>query len=313
MEVFDSSKIKGNQIDEKKVNAKRWVIGVIVTIIASFVSALALHVFVYPANFVPLGLEAVVTMIATATGKQYAGYINLALNAPLFIYAFIKLNKKYLILSLLFTVLSSVFLIILPLVNFPVYMDKVSGLNVNNGLLASIFTGVMLGVRTGLMFRIGASSGGVDIIAKMIERKKPHIPIERIITIFCLVLIGVSYFVYQDFNCILLGIVQMFVSEFTIRFLMKNTRNAIEVKIVTKHVEELREEIIANLRHGATLIQGTGMYSLQEYSIILTVLNLNQIAEVTNIVKKYPDTFMYFAETSGVMGNFRWREDEKSK
>lgn len=292
-----------NNIDIKKRDKIRLVRYSFYTIIAAIVSAMALHVFVYPANFVPLGLEAVVTMLYWLFPNINAGYFNLLLNSPLLIFAILKLNKKYVIFSVLFTLLSSVFLILLELVSFPQYVE-------NERLLAAIFAGIMLGVRTGLMLRIGSSTGGVDIIAVIFQKKFPQVNIERIITVICLVLIAVSYLVYKDFNCILLGIVQMFISEKATTFILKDTRKAVKIEIITKHPDTIREEIVVNLRHSATVTKGNGMYSGDEYYTVVAVLNFYQMADVINMVKRYKDTFVFYTEVQGVFGNFRRYKDE---
>ena len=78
-------------------NVKTFLWLTILTILASVVSTLALHVFVYPSNFVPLGLEAVVTILYHYFPKINAGWFTLILNAPLIILAWFKLDKKYVI------------------------------------------------------------------------------------------------------------------------------------------------------------------------------------------------------------------------
>ena len=297
-----------NNIDIAKRNVNRTIRYIIYTIIASFVSSLALWVFVYPAKFVPLGLEAVVTMLYEIfDGKIQAGLLNILLNAPLIIYALIKTDKKYVIFTLSFTLISSVVLSVFEMTNLPQFNTEVIR---ESKIISAIFAGVLLGTRTGLMLRIGASTGGVDIIARIIQPKVPSINIERIITVVCLLLIGVSYFVYKDFNCILLGLIQMFISEKTTTFLLKDTRSAVEVKIVTKHPEQIKEEIVTNLRHSGTIIKGEGMYSGTENTVVLCVLNLYQMKDFLNIIKKYPDTFVYYSYIEGVYGNFRRFKDE---
>lgn len=291
---------------ETEKNLKRTVIKILFTITAAIVSSLALHVFVYPSDFVPLGLEAIVTMLQKITGIN-AGWFNIILNAPLIIYAFIRLNKNYIIYSMIFTIISSALIIFWAAIGFPQYI------NANERLLAAIFAGIMLGVRTALMLRIGSSSGGADIIAAMIQKKFQYVNVERIISLICLVIIGLSYFVYLDFNSILLAVVQMFISERAITMLMRDTRHAIEVKIITKTPEALRDDIIKNLRHGATIVESRGMFTGEDNSMIISVVNVGQISELFNLMKKYPDTFVYYTEVHGVRGNFRWLKDEEVK
>ena len=94
---------------------------------------------------------------------------------------------------------------------------------------------------------------------------------------------------------------------------MKDSRNAVEFKIVTKHPEEIRGEILYNLKHGATVVESKGMFTESDSAVIFSVVNLRQIPEFLNILKKYPDTFVYYTEVAGVSGNFRRRQDEEAK
>ena len=295
-----------NVIDTKKRNRARFIKSVFTTIIAAFVSSIALHVFVYPAKFVPLGIEAIATMLYSLFPNINAGYFNLLLNFPLIIFAIIKLNRKYVSFSVFFMLLSSLFLILWEKISFPQYLE-------DERLLASIFAGIMLGIRTGLMLRIGSSSGGVDIIAVMFQKRFPQVNIERIRTAICLVLIGTSYFVYKDFNCILLGIIQMFISEKATTFILKDTRKAVKVEIITKHPEHVREDIVINLRHSATITKGQGLYSGEDYYTVVSVLNLYQMADLINIIKGYENTFVFYTEVQGVFGNFRRYKDDIAK
>ena len=279
------------------MSIKKEILSVLLTIFASIVSSLALYIFVYPSGFVPLGLEAIVTMIHVKTGFS-AGLLTLIFNLPLIVYAWFKLNKRYVIYTLLFTVLSSVLLEVYGLINLIKYLD-------NEKSVASIFAGVMLGVRTGIMLKMGSSTGGVDIIAQIVQKKMPYVNLERIITVICCIIIGVSYFVYNDFSCILLALISMVVCEFTTSLILRDSREAIEVKIITKNAEEISAELITELNHSATVIDAEGMYKKENNKVVLAVINRRELPTVMNIVKKYDETFVYYTDVKGVYGKFR--------
>lgn len=279
---------------------------VFLTILASFISSLTLHVFVFTANFAPLGIDGIATMLQEIT-RGNAGYFALSINIPLLIVAWVILKRRYVIYTVLYTVISSAILLILEGIDF--YQYEV----VNEGLIPAVFSGVLLGVRTGIMLKIGASSGGVDIIACLIQTKKPFKNIETLISIICYTIILSSFFVYKDLNCILLSIIQMFVFNKSAEFLLSDRRNAIEFKIVTKSSEKLREDILFNLKHGATVVESRGFFTGNESKIIFTVINTRQIPEFLNILKRYPDTFVYYSKVAGVQGNFRWSKDDAVK
>lgn len=277
-----------------------------VCFIAALISALALHVFVYPSAFVPMGVEAISTMLYALYPNINAGYFNLILNAPLLIMSFFRLNKKYTFFSIVYMLLSSLFLIIFEKISFPQYAQ-------GERLVSAIFAGIMLGVRSGLMLRSGASTGGVDIIAAMMQKKIPHVNVERMISVMCLVTIGVSYFVYHDFNSILYAVILMFIYEKATTFILRDTRKAVKVEIITKSPDLVREDIVVKLRHSATVLKGKGLYSGDDYYTVVTLLNLYQMAELLSILKTYKDTFVFYTEVQGVFGNFRWYRDDEVK
>ncbi|MBQ7340074.1 MAG: YitT family protein [Clostridia bacterium] len=290
----------------KEVVVKKEIVNVIITIFASMLSAFGLYFFVYPANFAPAGVDGIATMLQEISGFS-AGYFSLMFNLPLLIVAWFLLKRKFVVYTIIFSVLSSVLLVVLEMVNFPQYVTE------TDRLIPAVFSGLILGFRTGLMLKIGASTGGVDVIAAMVQKKRSYGNIERIISVICYSIIAVSYFLYKDLNSILLSIVQMFVFEKTAAVLMKDTRNAVEFKIITKYHEEITNEIILGLKHGATIVESKGMYTGQNSEIIISVVNVRQIPEFLNIIKKYPDTFVYYSDVSGVRGNFRWNKEDEAK
>ena len=287
-------------------NYKKEIITLLITLLSAALSAFGLYVFVYPASFAPSGIDGIATMLQEKTSIS-AGLYSLIINIPLLIAAWFVLKKRYVIYTVIFTIVSSVLIMVLQATNFYHYP------NGQDRILAAIFSGVMLGLRTGLMLRFGASTGGVDIVAGIVQKKTNFRNIERIITIICYAIIGFSYFVYNDVDSILFSIVQMFIFEKAAAFVMKDTRNAVEFKIVTKHPEKIKEDIIYKLKHGATILESKGMYTNEGSAVIFSVVNNRQVSEFLEIIKKHPDTFVYYTEVAGVNGNFRWMKDDEAK
>lgn len=276
-------------------------------IVAAVISALSLHIFVYPANFAPSGVEGLSAMLQKLTGIN-AGIFSVIINAPLLIWAFFKLNKKYVIYTVIFTLLSSLLIFVFAEVNFYQYHSE------TDRILPAIFSGIICGLRVGIMIRIGSSTGGVDIVACMIQQKRPHKDIEKTISIISYLIIFISYFVYDnDLTCIMLSIIQIFVSEKSAGLVLKDDRNAIEVKIITSDPLALKEKILFKLKHGATIIDCAGMYTAEERYMVITIINIRQLGELTNIIKELPNTFIYYSDVAGVKGNFRWKKDDQAK
>lgn len=273
------------------------------TIIGAMLSAFGLHVFVYPSGFAPSGIDGIATMLQEVTDVN-AGVYTLLFNIPLLAIAYFVLKKRYVIYSVAFILLASGMLIVLDTIEFYQFIAE------TDVIIPAVFSGAILGVRTGLMLKIGACAGGMDIVACLIQKKKSHINVERLISIFCYATILLSYLVYKNITSILLAVVQMYVFEIFAGRMLKDKRNAIEFKIITKHPQLIRDDIIYKLKHGATVIDGRGMYTDDQSSVIISVINIRQIPEFLEIIKKHPDTFAYYGELSGVRGNFRWEKDD---
>lgn len=289
-----------------KTNKLRYIIDVLLIIVAATLSSVALYTFVNPANFAPSGVDGISMMIQKLTGLNM-GYVSLAINVPLLVIAWFFISKKYVIYTSLFTVVSSVAMIVMENINMYEYITE-------NHIWISVFaSGIMLGVRTAIMIRIGGSTGGVDIIACIVQKKKPYMNIETLISIFCYVTIGVSFFVYQNIESIIMSVVQTLIFNLAMNSVLKPTRNAVEVRIITSNPEQFKEDILQNLKHGATVIDCHGMYTGENKAMIITIINIHQMDELIKLSRKYDSSFVYFSDVSGVWGNFRWNKSDAVK
>ena len=105
-----------------------------------------------------------------------------------------------------------------------------------------------------------------------------------------------------------MAVTQTVIFNVTMNAVLKPTRNAVEVKIITDNAEALRSDILHELKHGATVLRCRGMYTGGERDMIVTVINIRQLNELMQISRKYPNTFIYYDDVNGVWGNFRWNK-----
>ncbi len=282
---------------------KRIFLEVAVVILGSLLSAFAVYVFVTPASFAPSGIDGISVMLQQTTGLN-AGYWSILFNAPLLLIAWFKLNRKYVLYTILFTVVSSLGMIIMELLQVPVYH---AGIHI---WIPALVSGVLMGFRTGSIMRFGGSTGGLDILASLIQKSRPHLNVEIPISILSYIVVGCSYFFYGDINSILLSVFMIFVFTQTMTRVLHSSRSAVEAKIITSHPTQFREDIILNLKHGATILDGKGMYSGDEKSMIISIINIRQMGELNRLAQKYPGSFVYYSPVTGVLGNFRWKKDD---
>jgi uncharacterized membrane-anchored protein YitT (DUF2179 family) len=280
------------------------ILQLLAAIVVSFISV---HVFIIPSNFAPSGIEGVSAILYEITGLNI-GWFKLMLNIPLMVIAWIYLDKRYVFYVVAFIVGDALGVILMEKLNFYTFVPVglTAGEEIGYRLISAIVAGVALGICTGLMLRIGCSTGGIDIIACLVNMKKPNLHIERIISVICYCVIACSYFVYRDLTSILLSCIQIFVFEWTAASLLRKDRYALEVKIITKNPEAIRDEIIHKYRHSATILNATGMYTGEAYSMVITVLDGRNMHAFMSSMKAHPDTFIYFSDGVKVQGEYHF-------
>ncbi|MBQ6798884.1 MAG: YitT family protein [Oscillospiraceae bacterium] len=287
---------------------------ILMLLCAVAVSFLSVHVFIVPSNFAPSGIEGISMILYEITGINI-GWFKLAFNIPLLIVAWICLNKRYVIYVVAFVVLDALGVILMEQIGFFTFVP--AGLTAGDAmgyrLISAMVAGVALGICTGLMLRIGCSTGGVDIIACLVSMKKPNFHVERVISVICYGVILCSYFVYRDLTSILLSCIQIFVFEWTAASLLRKDRYAVEVKIITKKPEEIRDEILYKYRHSATILEATGMYTGDTYSMVITVLDSRNMQAFMSSMKAHTDTFIYFTDGVKVQGEYHFGLTESER
>jgi len=291
---------------KQKLSVKKEIKYVLIALVASVISAVGLYFFVEPFDFAPSGIDGVSTMLRQLTGEKVnVGIFNFALNTPLLIIAWFVLKKRYVIYTAIYMLLSAGLVNILHLLQVPTFP-------IENALICAIFAGVAQG-GTALMLKIGASSGGVDIIGCMFQTKMRHVRVEKIIAILSYLTVVLAFFVFGSLESVLLSTVEIFVCEQVSSSVLRSTRSAVRFEVVTDNPDEVCKEIISNLQHGATIMQGKGVYSNKEKAVIVVVINYYQVAEFLSIISKQENTFAYYVDVMGVKGNFDWTKPEPAQ
>ncbi len=289
---------------KQKINIKKELYLIFLALVASVISAVGLYFFVEPFDFAPSGIDGISAMLRQLTGgKINVGIFNFVLNTPLLIAAWFILKKRYVIYTGIYMLVSTGIVNLLHILQAPVFP-------IENALIPAIFAGVAQG-GTALMLKIGASAGGVDIIGCMFQTKMRHVRVEKIIAILSYITIALAFFVFGSLESVLLSAIEVFVCEQVSTSVLRSTRSAVRFEVITDNPEEVCQEIINNLQHGATLMQGKGVYSNKEKAVIVAVINYYQVAEFLSIISRQKNTFAYYVDVMGVKGDFDWVKPEQ--
>ncbi len=280
---------------------KFWTYCVIVFV--ALICAVNYELFVFPNQFAPSGLNGLCTMIQHVTGVS-VGYLSLVINVPLAIWCYREVSKPMAVRSMVYVVVFSLGLLILDHVDLSAFAYATE--NGTSKILGPLVAGVIQGYVYSILIKASAYTGGMDFVSAIIHHRMPSKPFFGLsFGINCCVAV-LSYFVYGfQMEPVILCILYSFMSTTVGDRLMKSGREAISFEIITDYPDEISKELIQTLHHTATLIPGRGMYSGRETSVLLCVVNKNQAAAVSRIVKKYPNTFAIVDYVSQILGNFK--------
>ena len=219
-------------------------------------------------------------------------YLYFALNIPLIILAYIFLGKNFLLKTLFATFILSVFLKVFASFSEP--LDDI--------LLAAIFGGAINGIAIGIVFYAGGSTGGIDIIAKIIN-KYIGIPISRILLTTDFIVLSIVAVIFGKV-IFMYTLISLVISSKMIDIIQVGIYSAKGITIITTKEDEIRKRIMEDTGRGITLIDAKGGYTQKEIGMLYCVVGQYQLIKVKTIVKEVdPSAFMIVADVHEVIGN----------
>ncbi len=219
-------------------------------------------------------------------------YLYFALNIPLIILAYIFLGKNFLLKTFFATFVLSVFLKVFASFSEP--LDDI--------LLAAIFGGAINGIAIGIVFYAGGSTGGMDIVAKIVN-KYTGIPISRILLATDFIVLSIVAVIFGKV-IFMYTLISLVISSKMIDIIQVGIYSAKGVTIITTKEDEIRKRIMEETKRGITLIDAKGGYTQKEIGMLYCVVGQYQLIRVKTIVKEVdPSAFMIVADVHEVIGN----------
>ena len=222
------------------------------------------------------------------------GTFTMLMNLPLFALAGIKIGKKFFVGSLIGMIVSSAAMDLFTVLPVPE----------TEPLLAALYGGVICGLGLGMVFATGASTGGSDIIVRLLKRKMQHVPIGIINTCFDLAVAALTGLAFQDMGSSLYSGVAIFVTGRVVDAVVYRFDYSKVALIISKEHEAIAQGIAEELQRGATYLHGQGTYSQQDREVILTAVKRQQLADLKRlVVERDPDAFIIVQEAHQVLGD----------
>ncbi len=292
------------------MNKSKKVLTYAVIVLIAVICAVNYELFVFPNKFAPAGLNGICTMIQYVTGINI-GYLSMLINVPLAIWVYFEVSKPLAVRSMVFVAAFSATSVLLDYVDLSAFAYYTE--NGTSAILGPLVAGIIYGSCYSLLLQASAYSGGTDFIAAIIHKFHPEKSVFFLIFSMNVAVAVCSYFVYDyQIEPVILCILYSFTSSTVSERNNKNGRSAIRFEIITDYPEEISDAIINKLHHSATLIPGKGMYLNKEVSVLICIVNKSQIAALSRIIRRYPNTFAVMDSVSEVMGNFK-KIDTKGK
>ena len=282
------------KISETKKTIKQTIIDYIIIAIGAFIFSFGIAMFTSPNNIAPGGVSGIGTMLNHLFNIPI-GSVIIAVNIPLFIFSFKKFGRSFFKKSLFATFLTSSLIDILPFILEKHY--------IYSPLLASIFGGVSIGVGVGIIFLRGGTTGGADILAKLIRLKYPHFSLGTLVFIIDAIIVISTLFVYGSIEALLYSTVSFFVTSRAVDAIIFGAARSKMLLIITTKPQQIAKRIMNDIQHGVTLIPASGAYTNEEKTILLSVVRPNEVAEINKIVKEIDrSAFTVITESNEVFG-----------
>ena len=273
-----------------RVNRKEWLSAYGQIVLGCVVGAAAYPTFLIPNGIAPGGLTGIATILNHLFDLP-VGLVSLLLNIPLFLIGYRTMGRIFAFRSLLATLLFSVLIDLLPL---PVISD--------DPLLGTLFGGVVLGIGLGLILRGGATTGGTDMVARMIHRRFPFITVgvflfalDFAVVVAAGLLIGSPEALYAMIN--------IFISAKVIDAVMTGFAGNKACFIVSGSWAPVSRRLMEEIGRGVTYLSARGAYSGEERPVVLCVASRQEIDAIKQIVREEDEAaFMFITDAHEALG-----------
>ena len=267
--------------------------------IGSVIGAAAYPTFLIPNNIAPGGLTGVATILNYLAGWP-VGITALVLNIPLFLIGYRTMGKVFAFRSLVATALFTILIDILPLK--PVSEDP---------LLGTLFGGVVLGIGLGLILRGGATTGGSDMIARMVHRRFSFITVGMFLfALDFLVVLAAAIFIGG--TQALYAMIDIYVCSRVIDAVMVGFGGNKACFVMTDAWQKVTGRVLNEIERGCTLLDAKGAYSGTSRPVVMCVMSRQEMTALKRIVQEEDEkAFMFITEAHEALGEGFSRLDGK--
>ena len=263
-------------------------------VLGNLAIAIGVSFFILPSNILSGGVAGIAVALEPVFHIEPRLVIN-GLTIGLYILGAVLLGKQFALKTFVSTIVYPLFITVLGIWFADVRITS-------NPLLASIYGGIFVGAGIGLVYRVGGSTGGMDI-PPLIINKYTHIPLSSLVMMIDGLTVLLGAIVY-GIEASMIGLVSVWVCAQVINKLITlGAREAKNVLIISEKHDEVIQQIYQQIDRGVTILHATGAYTQQEKPVIMVVLYKKQFIELNRVIAAVdPEAFVIVSDVNEVQG-----------
>ncbi len=273
----------------------------------SIIYGVSVNVFTAPNHIAPGGVTGISTMVNFISGWPI-GMLSLLLNIPIFIWAIVEIGYQLVGKTIIATVFVSVAIDLTRMIIPPYRGDH---------MLAAIFGGIMEGIGLSLVFMRGGTTGGSDMIARLLGRRFRNVSMGKLMLAIDLTVVIISAIVFRSIESALYAVIAIFVSTRLIDAILYGTDVGTGklLFIISEQNDAISKDILTDMDRGVTVLKSRGAYSGREGEVLLCAVSRYEVCKVKDIVRSYDkNAFMIVGDAGEISGEgFRQvKQDDKT-
>lgn len=266
---------------------------ILMTVFGTMITGFAVSVFLTPNSIVGGGVSGISTVLYQTLGIPVSVSFGL-INLVLLLLGLKRIGKEFFWRTVmgagLLTLFVEIFSHIAPLTD--------------DLMLATLFGGSLYGLGIGIAFACGASTGGTDILGRLLQSYFVQMPVGEVLRIVDGTVILVSFLVFRNTELVLYGVISLLISTFAIDYLIRRLNVSKMVFVITDEGEEIARMLVGSSPRGVTIVDVTGAYTMTGKQMLYCVMKEQEVPKFQEkILEMDPKAFIVYSQAQQIQGN----------
>ena len=281
-------------MENVKGRGKEFALDLLYDIVGGFLQAIGLHCFIDSIDIAPGGATGLAILLNRFTHLPL-GTLTFMINIPLLIASWIWLGKSRTLKTFKTVAILTLILDFIVTPYVPIYTgDK---------LVSYIFGAVMVGASLAVVFMRGSTTGGGDIMAKLLQKFRPHMQTSTAVLLTDFVIVAASMAVFKNIEAGLYGVINMVLGSYVIDTILYGTNKSTMITVMSPHNQEIAQALMDELERGVTFYKSRGAYSGREGEAVICVVDRKQFYKAKKMIYAIDKSaFLIVSEAKEVYG-----------